>query len=74
MSTPQEPLRLIEPVRPAADPATRLPWIMNVDDSDSARDIIDALALEPFVSGRQPWARSADLERRCGPRAPGCCG
>jgi hypothetical protein len=42
---------------------------MNIDDSDSARDIIDALALEPFVSGRQPWARSADLER-VRPEAP----
>jgi hypothetical protein len=69
MSTPKEPLRLIEPVQTSADPATGLPWIMNIDDSDSARDIIDALALEPFVSGRQPWARSADLER-VRPEAP----
>jgi hypothetical protein len=69
MSTPKEPLRLIEPVPDAADPVTGLPWIMNLDDSDSARDIIDALALEPFVSGRQPWARSADLER-VRPEAP----
>jgi hypothetical protein len=63
MSAPKEPLRLIEPAQPAADPSTRLPWTMNIDDSDTARDVIDALALEPFVSGRQPWSRSADLER-----------
>jgi hypothetical protein len=69
MSAPKEPLRLIEPVQPPADPVTGLPWIMNIDDSDSARDIIDALALEPFVSGRQPWARSTDLER-VRPEAP----
>ncbi|GAA3222201.1 hypothetical protein GCM10010468_47860 [Actinocorallia longicatena] len=36
---------------------------MSLDDADSTRDVIDALALYPFVSGEQPHARSARLER-----------
>lgn len=38
---------------------------MNIwlDDGDSAIDVIDALALSPFATGTQPWARQAHLER-----------
>lgn len=63
MSTPQEPLRLIGPREPAADPVPELSWVMNFDDADSTQDVIDALALSPFVRGEQPCARSVRLER-----------
>ncbi|GIH73860.1 hypothetical protein Plo01_02890 [Planobispora longispora] len=38
---------------------------MNIwlDDADSPADVIDALALSPFATGSQPWARTANLER-----------
>lgn len=36
---------------------------LSVDDEDSAIDVIDALALSPFINGTQPWARLARLER-----------
>ncbi|MCW2902149.1 MAG: ATPase central domain protein [Streptosporangiaceae bacterium] len=36
---------------------------MNYDTNDTTRDVIDALALEPFITGAQPYARSARLER-----------
>ena len=43
------------------DPACLLPGTLYVDDSDSADDMIDALALAPFVSGTQPYARRTYL-------------
>ncbi|MFD1937477.1 MULTISPECIES: DUF5925 domain-containing protein [Nonomuraea] len=43
--------------------AAELPMNIWVDDSDSAVDIVDALALSPFATGTQPWARLASLER-----------
>jgi Domain of unknown function (DUF5925) len=33
-----------------------------VDDADSPRDVLDLLVLETFVTGRQPYARTAALE------------
>jgi hypothetical protein len=33
-----------------------------VDDSDSPRDVLDLLILDAFATGKQPFARSADLE------------
>src|SRR5690606_18388722 len=33
------------------------------DDGDAPVDVIDALALSPFATGAQPWARSKNLER-----------
>ncbi|NUR89447.1 MAG: AAA family ATPase [Nonomuraea sp.] len=36
---------------------------ISIDDEDSALDVIDALALSPFATGVQPWARRAHLER-----------
>ncbi|MEU0539861.1 DUF5925 domain-containing protein [Nocardia sp. NPDC005978] len=59
-STPQERLRLVG--REEATPAA-MSWVMSLDDSDSPRDIIDALGLAPFVSGEHPHALSAELER-----------
>ncbi|GIF64054.1 hypothetical protein Ais01nite_20890 [Asanoa ishikariensis] len=42
-------------------PESVLPVVLTVDDSDSPRDIIDALALTAFVAGHQPHATSRDL-------------
>ncbi|GAA0937224.1 hypothetical protein GCM10009550_03790 [Actinocorallia libanotica] len=36
---------------------------MSVDDADSTRDVIDALALQPFITGEQPFSRAMRLER-----------
>jgi hypothetical protein len=38
-----------------------LPVVLTVDDTDSTRDVIDALALAPFVAGHQPYATIKDL-------------
>lgn len=43
--------------------STGLPMNIWLDDGDSAIDVIDALALSPFATGTQPWARQAHLER-----------
>lgn len=67
-STTPERLRLVGREDPAA---SALSWVMNLDDSDSPRDIIDALGLERFASGEQPHAISADLEH-VKPDAPLC--
>jgi hypothetical protein len=45
------------------EPNSSLPFVVHVDDSDDPGDIIDALALESFVSGAQPWARTVHLQR-----------
>ncbi|WP_198950319.1 DUF5925 domain-containing protein [Kineosporia sp. A_224] len=45
-----------------APPAVTMPAGVALDDSDRAMDVVDLLALEPFVSGRQPFARSTTLE------------
>ncbi|WP_330232784.1 DUF5925 domain-containing protein [Nocardia sp. NBC_00508] len=63
VSARHEPLRLIGPGQPSADPAERLPWTVTVDSTYSIRDAIDALALGPFLRGDQPCARTAHLER-----------
>ncbi|GAA0410346.1 hypothetical protein Acor_35400 [Acrocarpospora corrugata] len=42
------------------DPLAMKVWI---DDSDSPADVIDALALSPFATGEQPWARTVTLDR-----------
>ncbi|MFI6869020.1 DUF5925 domain-containing protein [Nocardia sp. NPDC050406] len=61
-STPQERLRLIGREDPAAATAETLSWVMNLDDSDSPRDVIDALGLAPYLSGEQPHALSTGLD------------
>jgi hypothetical protein len=47
---------------PSEDPS-ELPMNIVLDDTDSAMDVIDALALSPFATGVQPWSRVANLER-----------
>ncbi len=42
-------------------PETLLPVVLTVDDNDSPRDVIDALALTAFVVGRQRFATSTSL-------------
>ena len=37
--------------------------VLNIDDDDSPGDVIDALALQPFLSGDQPFARSVVIHR-----------
>ncbi|MBF6168181.1 AAA family ATPase [Streptomyces gardneri] len=54
---------MIGPGEPSVDPAERLPWTVTVDSTYSIRDAIDALALNPFLRGDQPCARTAHLER-----------
>jgi hypothetical protein len=46
-----------------ADPAVLLPFTVMVDDADGHADMIDAMALTPFVTGREPFARSKNLTR-----------
>ncbi|WP_308169532.1 DUF5925 domain-containing protein [Acrocarpospora catenulata] len=40
-----------------------LPMKVWIDDSDSPADVIDAMALSPFATGTQPWARTVSLDR-----------
>lgn len=39
-----------------------LPLAGGVDDADSPLDVVDLLALAPFVTGREPFARTTDLD------------
>jgi hypothetical protein len=39
------------------------PVTIALDDGNGAHDVIDALALAPFASGRQPWSRSIVITR-----------
>lgn len=43
------------------DPTCLLPVAIGVDDSDTPGDMLDALALTPFVAGIQPYASTARL-------------
>ncbi|MFC4146955.1 DUF5925 domain-containing protein [Micromonospora mangrovi] len=49
----------MHPVSPDAG----LPSVLQYDDSDSPCDVVDALALTDFVTGRHPWARTVRLSR-----------
>jgi hypothetical protein len=55
---------MIEPMSP-----NPLPIGLSFDGDTTVRDVIDALALEPFISGEQPWAFEARIER-CRADAP----
>jgi Domain of unknown function (DUF5925) len=44
-------------------PVESLPTMLQFDDADAPCDVIDGLALAPFATGRQPWARTTRLER-----------
>jgi hypothetical protein len=39
------------------------PVTIALDDGNGAHDVIDALALAPFASGRQPWSRTVVITR-----------
>ena len=45
------------------EPTSSLPFVVHLDDTDDPGDVIDALALDAFVSGAEPWARTERLER-----------
>lgn len=47
----------------ADDPHHALPIRLNVDDSDSPSDVVDALFLGRFASGEQPYSHSVTIER-----------
>jgi hypothetical protein len=43
------------------DPACLLPAAIQIDDTDTPADVVDALILSAFADGRQPYARTAKL-------------
>ncbi|MER7764387.1 DUF5925 domain-containing protein [Streptomyces sp. NPDC097619] len=45
------------------DPRHALPIRLNIDDSDSPSDVVDALFLGRFTTGEQPYAHSVSIER-----------
>ncbi|WP_256259619.1 DUF5925 domain-containing protein [Streptomyces atratus] len=47
----------------SATPESALPIRLNVDDSDSPSDVVDALFLGRFATGEQPYSHSSSLER-----------
>ncbi|WP_229869229.1 DUF5925 domain-containing protein [Streptomyces inusitatus] len=47
----------------AAQPQDTLPIRLNVDDSDSPSDVIDALFLGRFATGEQPYAHAHQIDR-----------
>jgi hypothetical protein len=56
--------RVVSPaITVPADPSGLLPLSVSMDDTDTATDVIDALALAPFATGTQPWARSTHIAR-----------
>jgi hypothetical protein len=40
-----------------------LPFVVNLDDSDEPGDVLDSLALGPFIAGRHPIAQTRHLSR-----------
>ncbi|AXI80524.1 AAA family ATPase [Peterkaempfera bronchialis] len=63
------------PIGVSADVHRTLPIQVQLDDSDSPFDVVDALALARFTSGEQPWCRSTSLQRVKGEATllpPGC--
>jgi Domain of unknown function (DUF5925)/ATPase family associated with various cellular activities (AAA) len=44
------------------DPVRLVPCVINVDDTDSPADVIDALSLAAFTAGTQPHARGTRLD------------
>lgn len=45
------------------EPLSPLPFVVHVGGYDDPADVADALLLEPFVAGRQPWSRTLRLNR-----------
>lgn len=50
-------------VAPHGLPTEVLPYRVTLDEDDSPADVIETLALAPFVSGRQPYAHGRVLNR-----------
>ncbi|MEV6493743.1 DUF5925 domain-containing protein, partial [Actinoplanes sp. NPDC051633] len=52
------------PVEPAAGLPSHhaLPLAASVDDGDRLVDVVDLLALDAFVTGREPFGRTSYLE------------
>ncbi|HEY2674203.1 MAG TPA: DUF5925 domain-containing protein [Rugosimonospora sp.] len=50
------------PGAPGTAPEASLPVVLTFDDSDSPRDLIDALALTAFMAGSQPYAKTSELD------------
>ncbi|MEU5217977.1 DUF5925 domain-containing protein [Streptomyces sp. NPDC020807] len=51
------------PVPAPSEPQRALPIRLNLDDSDSPSDVVDALFLGRFATGEQPHAHSTTLDR-----------
>jgi hypothetical protein len=47
----------------SADPEAALPIRLNIDDSDSPSDVVDALFLGRFATGEQPYSHSSSIDR-----------
>ncbi|GHA89499.1 hypothetical protein GCM10010346_09930 [Streptomyces chryseus] len=47
----------------SAHPEAALPIRLNVDDSDSPSDVVDALFLGRFATGEQPYSHSKSIDR-----------
>ncbi|MEV4709251.1 DUF5925 domain-containing protein [Actinoplanes sp. NPDC049316] len=66
MRTPHQSVDRLgsRPVEPAAVPPTHnpLPLAGSVDDGDRLVDVVDLLALDAFVTGREPFGRTSYLE------------
>jgi hypothetical protein len=66
MRTPHQSVDRLgsRPVEPAAHPLAHptLPLSGSVDDTDRLVDVVDLLALDGFVTGREPYGRTSYLE------------
>ncbi|SCL41580.1 ATPase family associated with various cellular activities (AAA) [Micromonospora pallida] len=48
---------------PPPEPVVPLPAVLRYDDADTPCDVIDALALADFITGRHPWSQTVRLPR-----------
>ncbi|MEU5514559.1 DUF5925 domain-containing protein [Streptomyces griseoaurantiacus] len=60
---PDKPQPQPQPGQPYDDPYGILPVRLNVDDSDSPSDVVDALFLGRFATGEQPCSHAATIDR-----------
>jgi len=45
------------------EPTASLPFVVHVDDCDRPGDVLDALALKPFIAGRHRFAKTVHIDR-----------
>lgn len=62
LDLPTPPLDLPTPPVPPPD-VPGLPAVLRYDDADTPCDVIDALALADFITGRHPWSHTVRLPR-----------